>query len=80
MVKYSPAVLHAVALLTIMLYSCDKDVDPNKFNELIAEIVEVTPGHTLDFKATGTNVIIMCGAYTDATSISGTGENNANAF
>ena len=81
MVKYSPAVLQVVALMTIMLYACDnKTVDPKKFNELIAEIVDVTPGHTLDFKATGTNVLMMCDIYSIATSISGTDVNNANAY
>src|SRR5688572_10722432 len=81
MVKYSPAVLQVVALMTIMLYACDnKTVDPKKFNELIAEIVDVTPGHTLDFKATGTNVLMMCDIYSIATSIGGTDVNNANAY
>ena len=81
MVKYSPTILQAVAFMTIMLCSCDnKTVDPKKFNELIAEIVDVTAGQTLNFKATGTNVLMMCDIYNISTSISGTDANNANAY
>ena len=59
MVKYNPNILHAIAFMTIMLFACDnKTVDPQKFNEVIATIVEVTPGQTLNFKATGTNAMM----------------------
>ena len=79
MVKYN-STLQAITLLTIMLYSCDdKTVDPKKFNEIIAEIVDVTPGHTLNFKATGSNTTMGCDIYNISTFISGTDVNNANA-
>ena len=80
MVKHNPNVLQAMLFMAIVLYSCDnKTVDPKKFNEIIAEIVEVTPGHTLNFKATGTNAKMGCDIYSISTFISGTDKNNANA-
>jgi hypothetical protein len=85
--KYNSNVLHAIPFMTIMLcfmmimlYSCDnKSVDPKKFNEIIAQIVEVTPGHTLNLKATGTNAKMGCDIYSISTFISGTDVDNANA-
>ena len=78
MIKYNSTVLQAITVMTIMLYSCDdKTVDPKKFNEIIAEIVDVTPGHTLNFKATGSNTTMGCDIYNISTFISGTDVNNA---
>jgi hypothetical protein len=76
----NPNILNTIAIMTIMLYSCDnKTVDPENSNEIIAEIVDVTPGHTLNFKATGTNAELECDIYGVLTSINGTDVNNANA-
>src|SRR5688572_24206314 len=80
MAKCNPNIRNTIAIMTIMLYSCDnKTVDPKNSNEIIAEIVDVTPGHTLNFKATGTNAELQCDIYGVLTSISGTDVNNANA-
>ena len=81
MVKYNPNVLQAIAFMTIMLFACDnKTVDPQKFNEVIATIIEVTPGQTLNFKATGRNAMMEeCDNYGVSTFISATDGNNANA-
>jgi hypothetical protein len=79
MVKNGPITLKAV-LITIMLSSCDhKTVDPKKFNEIIAQIVDVTSGQTLDFKATGSNTMMECDIYHISTYISGTDPDNGNA-
>lgn len=81
MIKCNSNILQAITFMTIMLYSCDdKAIDPKEFNEIIAEIVEVTPGHTSNFKATGSNTNMGCYTFgLSTTSIRGTDVNNANA-